>query len=389
MTRVRSPFVRLAELIGSSPPGAAPISLSVGEPQHAVPDFVGPVLAANLADFNKYPAIRGTDAFRGAVAAWLARRYAGVSIDPAREVMVLNGSREGLFTTTIAAASFASVKGRRKVAMPNPFYPPYAASAAAAGVEPLLLPAGPTTGFLPDLAAIAPADWNDTIALFLCSPANPQGVIAGKAYLAEALRLARKHGFILFADECYSEIYDAAPPPGALEVAAETGSFANLVVFNSLSKRSNLAGLRVGFIAGDATFLDHLFELRNVTAAQVPLPAQAVAVAAYGDETHVETNRALYRAKFDQAERILGNRFGPVRPPGGFFLWLPVDAYGADEEVALRLWREGGLRTVPGSYLASPAADGTNPGAGFLRIALVHPDDITGEALTRIARLLT
>jgi aspartate/methionine/tyrosine aminotransferase len=389
MTRVRSPFVRLAELIGSTPPGASPIALSVGEPQHAVPDFVGPVLAANIADFNKYPAIRGTDAFRAAVAAWIGRRYPGVALDPAREVMILNGSREGLFTTTIAAASYAPVKGRRKVAMPNPFYPPYAASAVAAGAEPLLLPAGRETGFLPDLSAVPAADWDDTIAFFLCSPANPQGVIASRAYLAEALRLARRHGFILFADECYSELYDAAPPPGALEVAAETGSLANLVVFNSLSKRSNLAGLRVGFIAGDAAFLDHLFELRNVTAAQVPLPAQAVAVAAYADEAHVEANRALYRAKFDQAERILGNRFGPVRPPGGFFLWLDVAAHGPDEEVALRLWREGGLRTVPGSYLASPAADGSNPGAGYLRVALVHPDPITGEALSRVARILT
>jgi len=386
---VRSPFVRLAELIGDAKPGLPAIALSVGEPQHAVPDFVGPVLQANLADFNRYPHVRGTEAFRKAVCDWAARRYPGVSLDPARDVMVLNGSREGLFSATIAATTYAPTAGRGLVAMPNPFYPPYAASARAARVTPHLLEAGSDTGFLPDLAAIPASVLDDTACFFLCSPANPQGAVASRAYLAEAIRLARRHGFILFADECYSEIYAHGPPPGALEVAAATGSLANVVVFNSLSKRSNLAGLRVGFVAGCPAFLEHLAEFRNVTCPQVPLPVQAVAAVAYADESHVEANRARYQAKFARAQDVLGNRFGPVVPAGGFFLWLDVSAFGSDEAVAKRLWVEAGLRVVPGSYIGATGASGANPGAGYVRVALVHDEPVTAEALRRLAAVLT
>jgi aspartate/methionine/tyrosine aminotransferase len=386
---VRSPFARLAELLGDAKPGAPPIMLSVGEPQHAIPDFVGPVLAANVKDFNRYPAVRGTDAFREAVAAWAARRWPGVALDPAREAIVLSGSREGLFYATIAAATYRPTRGRRRVLMPNPFYPPYVASALAAHAEPVLLDAGAATGFLPDLDALAPALLDDASALILCSPANPQGAVASRAYLAKAVALARRHGFLLFADECYSEIWSDQPPPGALEIAAASGSFANVVAFNSLSKRSNLAGLRVGFVAGDRAFLDHLAELRNVSCPQVPLPVQAVAVAAYGDEDHVEANRALYRAKFDRAQALLGNRFGSVRPAGGFFLWLDVTPFGDDETVARRLWTEAGLRVVPGRYLAGAGAGGVNPAAGYVRVALVQDAAATEEALRRLAATLT
>lgn len=385
---IRSPFQRLADLLGDAKPGKPPIAASVGEPQHAVPDFVGPVLAANLADFNKYPSVRGTDAFRGAVAGWAARRYPGVALDPAREIVVLSGSREGLFYTTIAAARYAPLAGRRRVVMPNPFYPPYVASAQAAGCTPHLLDATATTGFLPDLDAVPASVWDETLAFFLCSPANPQGAVASRAYLAKAVALARRHGFLLFSDECYSELYfGEAAPTGALEVSAE-GRFANVVAFNSLSKRSNLAGLRIGFVAGDAAFLQHLADFRNVVCPQVPLPLQAVAVAAYGDETHVVENRRLYGLKFDAAEAVLGNRFGAVRPGGGFFLWLDVKDLGGDEVAAKRLWVEAGLRVVPGRYLAGTSANGANPGAGYLRVALVHDQPIAEEALARIAATL-
>lgn len=389
LSTVRSPFVRLAELLGDTPPGESPLILSVGEPRHAVPDFVAPILAAHNADFNKYPAVRGTEGFRKAVASWAGKRYAGVNLDPAREVIVLNGSREGLFSATLAAASWPQLKGRDTILLPNPFYPPYAASAQAARARIVLMEASKETGFLPDLDKLDAATLSRTMAMFICSPANPQGAVASAEYVREALELARRHDFLLFLDECYSEIYTEAPPPGGLEIAGKTGSLANLIVFNSLSKRSNLAGLRLGFCAGDPDFLDHLAEFRNVTCPQVPLPVQAVGEAAYGDERHVMENRALYQEKFAAAMRILGNRFGVTAPPGGFFLWLDVARFGDDETVALTLWRDAGLRVVPGSYLAQSLPDGSNPGRGYLRVALVDHLAPIETALQRLADTLT
>jgi aspartate/methionine/tyrosine aminotransferase len=385
---VRSPFVRLNELLGDAPPGRPAILASVGEPQHAIPDFVGPVLQANLATLNRYPAIRGTDEFRGAVAAWAARRYPGGKLDPASEVIVLAGSREGLLSVALTAARSKRFSGRRLAPMPNPYYPPYAASAVASGLEPVLMPAAAETGFLPDLDALDSGTLDRTAMMILCSPANPQGAVASRAYLAKALTLARRHGCLLVVDECYSEIYSGEPPAGALEVAGETGSNDNLVVLNSLSKRSNLAGLRVGFAAGDAAFITELADFRNVTAAQVSLAVQAVAVAAYADEAHVAASRALYVEKFEEAERVLGNRFGPVRPAGGFFLWLDVREHGGDEAAAVRLWREGGLKVVPGTYVGAPDATGRNPGEGYLRVALVHDRATASDVLRRIAGVL-
>lgn len=389
VTAVRSPFLRLAELLGDAKPGLPPIIISVGEPQHAVPSFVGPVLAANVASLNKYPQIRGTDGFRQTVARWAAARWPGVGLDPMREVVILAGSREGLFYAALAAATHRKTAGRRKVLMPNPFYQVYAAGAQATGAEPFVLDATRDTGFLPELNRLPDSLLADTQAFFLCSPANPQGTVASAAYLDKAIALARHHGFWLFIDECYSEIYPDLPPPGGLEIAAKTGSYDQVVVFNSLSKRSNLAGLRVGFTAGDADFLDHFCEVRATSAAQVPIPAQDVGIAAYSDEAHVIENRALYRAKFDLADRILGNRFGYRRPAGGFFLWLDVSEHGGDELVTQRLWAEGGVKVLPGSYLGRVNPDGSNPGRGYIRCALTNEHAITEEALTRLVSILT
>jgi aspartate/methionine/tyrosine aminotransferase len=198
--------------------------------------------------------------------------------------------------------------------------------------------------------------------------------------------LARRHGFVLFSDECYSEIYTQRPPAGMLEAAGP--DYANVVVFNSLSKRSNLPGLRIGFVAGDRRFIAPYLELRNVAAPQVPMPAQHVAIAAYADEAHVEENRRLYKLKFDLADQIIGDRYGYRRPAGGFFLWLDVSAQGGSEAAALRLWREGGLRVVPGRYLAREQADGSNPGAAYIRVAMVQDKETTAEALHRIVAVL-
>ncbi len=382
----RSPFVRLAELLADIKPGKSAINLSVGEPQHPIPPFVGQVLAAHLSDFGRYPANKGTERFRRAVAGWLARRYdLPRPVDPESEVLVLNGTREGLFLAAIAAKRMVGERaGKPAILIPNPFYAAYGAGAAAAECEAVYLPATRASGFLPDLDALDDALLARTVALYLASPSNPQGAVADHAYLERLAGLARRHGFLVFADECYSEIYTEHPPAGMLEAAGP--DFANVVVFHSLSKRSNLPGLRVGFAAGDKGFLARFLELRNVAAPQVPVPMQEVAVAAYGDEAHVEENRRLYAAKFDLADQILGDRYGYARPAGGFYLWLDVTAQGGDEAVTVKLWREAGLRVIPGRYLARER-DG-NPGAGYIRVAMVQDKDTTAEALHRLVAVL-
>jgi N-succinyldiaminopimelate aminotransferase len=385
---MRSPFVRLRELLSDKPPGQPAISLAVGEPQHGVPSFVGPVLAAATDEFGKYPMNKGLDEFCAAAAAWLGRRFAlPRPVDPLTEVLILNGSREGLFLAGIAAERWANDRsGRPVILMPNPFYGAYEAGAVAAHAEPVFLPATAATAFLPDLDSLTDALLSRTVAFYLASPANPQGSVASPDYFARLAGLARKFGFIVFSDECYSEIYTKTPPPSMLEHAGR--DFANVVVFQSLSKRSNLPGLRVGFAAGDRKFLARFLELRNVSSPQVPVPAQRVAIAAYNDEAHVEESRRLYVQKFDLADQILGNRYGYRRPAGGFLLWLDVSAHGGDEAVTLRLWTEAGLRVIPGSYLAREQSDGSNPGAGYIRVAIVQDRDTTAEALHRLVATL-
>jgi aspartate/methionine/tyrosine aminotransferase len=384
----RSPFVRLAELLADVKPGKPVINIAVGEPQHPIPPFVGPVLAAHLADFGRYPANPGTDRFRAAAAGWLNRRYRlARPVDPASEILVLSGTREGLFLAAIAAKRWVGPRpGKPAMLIPNPFYAVYAAGAVAADCEPVYLDATAANGFLPDLDALDDALLARTAAFYLASPANPQGSIADANYLARLVALARRHGFMVFADECYSEIYWKDAPPGTLEVAG--ADFANVAVFHSLSKRSSLPGMRIGFVAGDKRFIKPFLDLRSVAAPQVPVPAQEVAIAAYGDEVHVEENRALYRAKFDLADQIIGNRYGYRRPPGGFFLWLDVSRHGGSEGATLKLWKNAGLRVLPGNYAARPQADGSNPGDGYIRVAMVQDRETTAEALHRIVAVL-
>ena len=384
----RSPFVRLRELLGDARPSKPAISLAVGEPQHGVPSFVGPVLAAHIAEFGRYPMNKGLDEMCQAAAGWLGRRFSlPRAIDPTSEVLVLNGSREGLFLAAIAAARFvAGRRGTPAMLIPNPFYAAYAAGAVAAHCEPIYLPATAATGFLPDLDALSEDLLARTVAFFIASPANPQGAVADLSYLSRIVALARRFGFLVFSDECYSEIYTGQAPAGVLEAAAP--DFANVVEFQSLSKRSNLPGLRIGFAAGDRKFLARFLELRNVAAPQVPMPAQRVAIAAYGDEDHVTENRRLYAQKFDLADQIIATRYGYRRPGGGFFLWLDVAAQGGDEAIALRLWRQAGLRVVPGRYLAREQANGTNPGLGYIRVAMVQDRDTTAQALHRLVSAL-
>jgi aspartate/methionine/tyrosine aminotransferase len=386
--KARSPFVRLRELLDPIPPGKPAISLAVGEPQHPIPSFVGPIIAAHLAEFGRYPVNKGIDAFAVAVGAWLDRRFTlPRPVDPATEVLVLNGTREGLFLAALAAKNWVGPRaGRPAVVVPNPFYAAYSAGAIASDCEPVYLPATRESGFLPDLAKLDEALLARTVAFYLASPSNPQGAVADRGYLERLAGLARRFGFLVFGDECYCEIYSERPPHGMLEAAGP--DFENVVVFHSLSKRSSLPGLRIGFAAGDRRFLASYLELRNVAAPQVPTPMQHVAIAAYRDETHVEENRRLYREKFDLADQIIGDRYGYRRPAGGFFLWLDVAAQGGSEAATVKLWREAGLRVVPGRYLARDQADGSNPGENYIRVAMVQNNEITAEAMHRLVAVL-
>ncbi|GAB4387366.1 aminotransferase class I/II-fold pyridoxal phosphate-dependent enzyme [Albidovulum sp.] len=372
-------FPRLRKLLDSHPPGGEPLAMSIGEPRHPIPDFVGPTLQAHLAAFGQYPPNEGEPGLLAAIAGWLRLRY-GADLDPDR-LMVLNGTREGLFNAPLALCP--EVKGGRQpvVLMPNPFYQPYAAAALSVGAEPVYVPAGPETGFLPDYRSL-PADILDRTALaYLCSPANPQGVVAPSDYIADLLALAERHDFILLSDECYSEIWRDRPPVGALQVADETGADPERVaVFHSLSKRSSLPGLRSGFVAGGRQAIARFRQLRAYGGAPVPLPIQQVSRIAWTDERHVEANRALYQEKYRIADRILAGIDGYQGPEGGFFLWLPV----ADgEAAALKLWRETGVRVLPGAYLAREVA-GRNPGRGYIRVAMVAPKDEMRRGLTML-----
>jgi aspartate/methionine/tyrosine aminotransferase len=384
----RSPFARTTELLAPYKPAKPLITLSLGEPQHPVPGFVGPVLAQYIAEFGRYPMARGIEPFRRAAASWLSSRFdLPRAIDPESEILVLNGSREGLFFAALTAARYVGERrGRPAILMPNPFYPAYGAGARAAGCEQIYLPTTRANGFLPDLDALDDATLARTVAIYIASPANPQGSVASRDYLRRLKNLADRFGFMILSDECYSEIYTREAPGSALECAGP--DFTNVVAFQSLSKRSNLPGMRVGFAAGDKRFLSAFHELRNVAAPQVPVPLQQVAVAAYSDEAHVEENRRLYRIKFDLADQILGNRYGYVRPAGGFCVWLDVSSRGGDEAAAVKLYRDAGVRVIPGSYLARQQASGFNPGAGYIRLALVSDSESTAEALHRLVETL-
>jgi len=383
-------FTKLNTLLAPLSPKAntTPIVMSVGDPLHQPPAFVAEVIAEHAQLWNKYPPMAGIPAYRDAVAAWLARRYklpAGM-VSPERNILPVAGTKEGLFLVAQVAVPETKVGKTPLCLLPNPYYNVYSGGGVMAGAEPYYLDATAETGFLPDLDAI-PEDVLARAAIFyLCSPANPQGAIASLRYFKQAIGLARAHDFLLVVDECYAEIYDQAPPPGGLEAAAALGSdFANIVVFHSLSKRSSAAGLRMGFIAGDAEVIRRFAELRSYGGCQIPLPIQEAATALWREESHVSDNRALYRSKVDTAERVLKGRFGFYRPPGGFFLWLDV---GDGEQATLRLWQEAGVRTLPGGYLGRVNGRGVNPAWRYIRVALVHDDATIADALERMVRVL-
>ena len=384
------PFEKLRALLGGVQPAAdrSPIALSIGEPKHRSPDFVGQALTANLDKLAVYPTTLGLPELRQSIANWCERRF-GVPagwLDAARHVLPVNGTREALFAFTQTVVD-RNAKGL--VVSPNPFYQIYEGAAFLAGAEPHYLPCLEAHGFNPDFDAVPAEVWRRCQILFLCSPGNPTGALIPLATLKKLIALADEHDFVIAADECYSELYfdEDAPPPGLLNACAELGrsDFKRCVVFHSLSKRSNLPGLRSGFVAGDAEILKQFLLYRTYHGCAMPVQTQLASVAAWNDEAHVRANRDLYREKFDAVLKILAPVMDVHRPDGGFYLWARTP--GDDTLFTRDLFAAEHVTVVPGSYL-SREVDGVNPGAGRVRMALVAPLAECIEAAERIARFI-
>ncbi|MEW6165978.1 MAG: succinyldiaminopimelate transaminase [Pseudomonadota bacterium] len=383
------PFEKLRDLFaGDVPPAGLPeIRLHIGEPQHPTPAFIKEALTANLAGLANYPVTNGSDDLRRAIADWIARRYGIPAPDAASQILPVNGSREALFA--FAQAVIAPRHRQPVVVAPNPFYQIYEGAALLAGARPFFLNQTPDNGFRMDWANV-PADiWQDCQLVYVCSPGNPTGKVMALDDWQLLFELSDRHGFVIAADECYSEIYfDAASPPlGGLEAARKLGrdDYRNLVMFSSLSKRSNVPGLRSGFVAGDAAILKRFWLYRTYQGCAMPPPVQAASAAAWRDEDHVRENRRLYAEKFARVTPVIAAHLSTAVPDAGFYLWASVAPTGlSDTEFTRRLRAQYNVSVLPGSYLAREAA-GTNPGRDFVRIALVAGMEECFEAAQRIA----
>jgi N-succinyldiaminopimelate aminotransferase len=379
------PFEKLRALTaGAAPNPALPaINLSIGEPKHPTPEFIRAALAGALGGLAGYPATAGLPALREAIGEWLARRYSLPGIDPATQVLPVNGSREALFAfaqTVIDPQGAGSL-----VACPNPFYQIYEGAALLAGASPVFLNTGAGSGYRPDPAALTQATWRGVKLLYACSPGNPTGMVLRLDEWKRLFDLSDRHGFVIASDECYSEIYcdEHRPPLGALQAAHQLGreGFPRLVVFSSLSKRSNAPGMRSGFAAGDAALLKSFLLYRTYHGSAMSLAVQQASIAAWRDEAHVRENRRLYAEKYRAVMPLVRAPLWTSVPEGGFYLWLrvPMD----DCEFARVLHRDYNVLVLPGSYLARDA-HGENPGGGYVRVALVAPLAECVEAFARI-----
>jgi len=378
-------FAMLADLLDPHPPGMEPIALSVGDPRGTTPAFVMEALNSHAHQFGEYPPINGTKAWRDAAAGWIKRRF-GVDVDPEREVLPLNGTREGLFLAPFILTPETKAGARPVILLPNPFYQCYAAAILSAGAEPVFVPAHAASGFLPDYASLPTETLERAVAAYICSPSNPEGAVAGEQYWKDLFALADRYDFTVLADECYADIYLGKPPTGALTMRG--APFERLLTFHSLSKRSGMPGLRSGIVAGAPKLMATFRAFRNYAGPQVPMPIMAASAACWSDDAHVAANRAQYVERFELARRLLGNRTGFRIPEGGFFLWLDV---GNGEETALALWRKAGVRTLPGAYMGratEPGKPRTNPGFSYLRVALVNDLSTISTALERMSEVL-
>jgi N-succinyldiaminopimelate aminotransferase len=385
------PFERLARLkAGVTPPVSLPhIAMSIGEPKHTPPAFVVDALRASLAKLDSYPVTAGLPETRAACAAWLERRFQlGGRVKADTMVLPVNGTREALFSFVQAVVS-ANASPQPVVAMPNPFYQIYEGAALLAGAAPVFLDTVKANRFQPDLDAVPPDVWKRCEVLFLCSPGNPTGAVLSLDYLRQALALADKHDFVIASDECYAELYrdEAAPPPSLLEAALASGhdSFERCVVFQSLSKRSSVPGLRSGFVAGDPAILKRYLLYRTYHGCAMPVPTQIASIAAWSDDAHAAANRALYREKYARVLPILAPVLDVVQPDGGFYLW--ADTPGDDEIFTRDLFATQNLTILPGSYLARDSRAG-NPGRNRVRISLVASVDECVTAAQRIRTFL-
>jgi N-succinyldiaminopimelate aminotransferase len=362
------PFEKLRALIaGNTPPAhLAPITLQIGEPKHPTPALVKEALAGALDGLASYPLTAGTPALRQAIAAWLSRRYGIAPLDPEKQVLPVNGTREALFAF---AQTVIEPRPQARVVCPNPFYQIYEGAALLAGATPVYG---------------EPQSWAGVQLLYACSPANPSGHVMDLGQWRRLFELAERHGFVIASDECYSEIYFDRPPLGALQAAHQLGrGYERLVVFSSLSKRSNAPGMRSGYVAGDAELISQFLRYRTYHGSAMSLAVQAASIAAWRDEKHVEENRRLYAQKFDRVLPLVKAPLAAERPDGGFYVWLrtPND----DAEFARRLHAQYNVLVLPGSYLARTVR-GVNPGANHVRIALVPSLAECVEAMERIAR---
>lgn len=385
------PFERLRQLFAGVTPSAqhSAISLGIGEPRHTTPRFIQDALAAHLAGLASYPSTLGEPQLRQACADWVQRRY-GIAVDAATQVLPVNGSREALFAFTQTVVD-ASQPGAT-VVCPNPFYQIYEGAALLAGATPHYAPSDPARNFAVDWDSVPDAVWQRTQLLFVCSPGNPTGAVMPLAEWEKLFALSDHHGFVIASDECYSEIYfrDEAPL-GGLEAAARLGrsDYRNLIAFTSLSKRSNVPGLRSGFVAGDAALIKAFLLYRTYHGGAMGPAVQAASIAAWSDETHVQVNRALYRAKFDQVTPVLAQAMPVSLPDAGFYLWAKVpDALGmSDTDFARELLAQYNVTVLPGSYLAREVG-GINPGAQRVRMALVAGADECLQAAQRIVQFI-
>jgi N-succinyldiaminopimelate aminotransferase len=379
------PFERLRALLaGAKPPADLKhISLSIGEPRHSPPQFVLDALTANLAGYGSYPTTAGILQLRAAAAAWLTRRFQlpQSSVDPETMLIPVNGTREGLFAFAQATVDAARAP---LVVMPNPFYQIYEGAAFLAGAQPYFLGNDRANAYLPDLDDVPPEVWQRCQLLFLCSPSNPTGAVAGIDYLRRAIALADRYDFVIASDECYSEIYldEARPPPGLLQAALASGhqGFERCVVFHSLSKRSSVPGLRSGFVAGDARLIQSFLQYRTYHGCALPLPTQFASIAAWNDDDHVVENRRLYREKFAKVLPVLREVLEVDAPQASFYLWPKVPD---DERFARQLFERQHVTVLPGSYIARDTPHG-NPGRGRVRISLVATVPECVDAAARI-----
>ncbi len=373
-------FPRLRALLDTHQPGGEVMHMTIGEPKHKFPAWVTDIITENAEGFNSYPPNDGSPELQASITDWINRRY-GVALDPATQVMALNGTREGLYNAAMALCPETKNGKQPIVLMPNPFYQVYMVAAISVGAEPRFVSATAQNGHLPDFTALDEDTLNRTAIANICSPANPQGAVASREYWRDLITLAEKFDFQVFADECYSEIYRTEAPVGALQVAQEMGVDPERVkIFHSLSKRSNLPGLRSGFIAGGVESIRRVKQLRAYSGAPLPLPLQRAAEKVWADEAHVEQNRRLYQEKYAVADEIFAGVQGYQGPEAGFFLWLPVTD---GEEAAMKVWLETGVRVLPGAYL-SRDVNGTNPGKNYIRVAMVAPKDDMARGLIRL-----